>query len=285
LYNLRYHIASLVAVFLALSIGLILGGITVQSGVLTKQRAALVQSLRTDYTKLKTQNQTLNQDLDLEKRLSRSMVDAAIAGRLKDETVLVLTNSGQVEGLSATEAAIRDAGGTPSIVTISQPRLGLDDSAVATAVAAALGVAAEGDLLPATSKALAAEWEAGSAGPVTKALVDAKVFDNLDVPQAGFSGAVDLTTFDGKADPGAIDLAVALQRGGIPGVGGQPRESKTNLASQANAAGLSALNTLGTETGRYTLVALLSGARAGYYGVGQGTIAPFPPPSEVPPIQ
>ena len=124
MYNLRYHIASLVAVFLALSLGLLLGGITVQSGVLTKQRAALVQSLRTDYTKLKTQNQTLNQDLDLEKRLARAMVDDAVADRLKGGTMLVLTNAGQVEGLSATEAAIRDAGGKPPIVALVQAEAG-----------------------------------------------------------------------------------------------------------------------------------------------------------------
>jgi hypothetical protein len=75
---------------------------------------------------------------------------------------------------------------------------------------------------------------------------------------------------------------VGLQDTGMPGVGGQPRDSKSNLASEANAAGLSALDTLGTQTGRYTLVMLLSGAKPGYYGVGQGTIAPFPAPADVP---
>jgi hypothetical protein len=284
-YNLRYHIASLVAVFLALSLGLLLGGITVQSGVVTRQRAALVQSLRTDYGKLKTQNQTLNQDLDLEKRLSQSMVDAAIAERLKGKSVLVLTNAGQVEGLSATEAAIRDADGTPVIVTLDKPRLGLDDSAVTTAVAAALGTAPEGDLLPATTKALAEEWATGAPGPVTKALVDSNVFDAPDVPAAGFGGVVDLTTFDGKADPGALAVAVELQNKNKAAVGGQPRGSKSNLAAEANAEGLGALDTLGTEAGRYTLVALLSGLEPGFYGVGQGTIAPFPDPAEVPAIR
>ena len=282
MYNLRYHIASLVAVFLALSLGLLLGGITVQSGVLTKQRAALVQSLRTDYGKLKTQNQTLNQDLELEKQLSESMVDAAVADRLKGETVLVLTNSGQVEGLSATEAAIRDAGGTPLIVTLAKPRLGLDESQVATAVGAALGTTPEGDLLPAATQALVAEWAAGTDGPVTKALADARVFDAPEMPADGLGGVVDLAASDGKADPGALGLAVGLQDRGMPGVGAQPRNSKSNLASEANAAGLSALDTLGTQTGRYTLVMLLSGAKPGYYGVGQGTIAPFPSPADVP---
>ena len=278
MYNLRYHIASLVAVFLALSLGLLLGGITVQSGVLTRQRAALVQSLRTDYTKLSTKNQDLQQDLDLEKRLATSMVDRTIAERLNGQTVLVLTNSGQVEGLSDTEASIRAAGGTPVVLTVTKPGLGLEEAEVATAVAAALGTTTTGDLLPETTQALAAEWSQGGAGPVTQALVDANVFDTPDVPSSGFDSVVDLATFEGKADPGALALSAEFQRRETTAVGAQPWDSKSNLASEADVAGLSAMDTLGTTTGRYTLVMLLSGATPGYYGVGQGTIAAFPPP-------
>lgn len=281
MYNLRYHIASLVAVFLALSLGLLLGGITVQSGVLTKQRAALVNSLRTDYTKLKTDNQKLSADLDLESKLSQAMVDHAVDQRLKDKTVAVVTNAGQVEGLSATEEAIRSAGGKPVLVTLAKPNLGLDDSQVASAVAAALGTTASGsDLVSEASRALATEWAAGTAGPVTQALVDAKIFDAPQLPDRGLSGVVDLTTFDGKADSAALELALEMQRKDVPSLAAQPRNSKTDLASEANSQGLSALDTLGTEAGRYTLVMLLTGAKQGYYGVGQGAIAPFPAPSE-----
>jgi hypothetical protein len=280
-YNLRYHIASLVAVFLALSLGLLLGGISVQSGVVTRQRAALVQSLRSDYTQLSQQNKTLQSDLELEKSLANAMVDDAIADRLKGQTVLVLTNSGQVEGLAATEAAIRAAGGTPEIVALTQPRLGLDDSEVASAVAAALGTT-DGDLLAQASEALAQEWANGTPGPVTQALVEAKVFQAPDVPPAGFEGVVNLSAFDGKADPGALALAADMQRLDKPAVAGQPRESKSDLATQANAAGIGALNTLGTATGRYTLVMLLTGAEPRFYGVGSGPAAPFPAPQDVP---
>jgi hypothetical protein len=280
-YNLRYHIASLVAVFLALSLGLLLGGITVQSGVLTRQRAALVQSLRSDYAKLSSKNQGLQEDLRLEKQLAGAMVDDSIAGRLDGKNVLVLTNAGQVDGLSATEASIRSAGGTPHLVTLSNPGLGLEEAEIASSVASSLPEGPGRDILTAVTEELATEWAAGASGPVTEALVKAGVFDGPKVPPAGFDGVVDLATFDGKADPGALGLAVALQRAGEPSVGAQSRFSKSTLASEANSAGLSALDTLGTETGRYALVMLLSGAQPGYYGVGQGTLAPFPPPAEM----
>ncbi len=283
MYNLRYHIASLVAVFLALSLGLLLGGITVQSGVLTRQRAALVTSLRTDYTKLKTQNQTLNADLQLERELATALVDDAVAGRLDGATVLVLTNAGQVEGLSATEAAIRDAGGEAVTVALTQPSLGLDESQIASSVAQATGTepGSAADALQQASAALAKEWTDGVAGPVTKALNEAGVLDSAEAPAERIAGVVDLAAFDGKADPGALALAVEFQRLGTPSLGAQRKDSKSNLAQEADAAGISALDTLGTEAGRYTLVMLLTGADPGYYGVGQGTIASFPPPSQM----
>ena len=38
MYNIRYHIASLVAVFLALALGLVLGGLVVRQGGFDKQQ-------------------------------------------------------------------------------------------------------------------------------------------------------------------------------------------------------------------------------------------------------
>jgi hypothetical protein len=55
MYNLRYHIVSLVAVFLALTVGLVLGTVVVERGVLTKQRAALVGDLTKQYDGRPTQ--------------------------------------------------------------------------------------------------------------------------------------------------------------------------------------------------------------------------------------
>jgi len=40
---------------------------------------------------------------------------------------------------------------------------------------------------------------------------------------------------------------------------------------------MSALDTLGTDIGAYTLVALLSGATPGYYGQGEAATAAYPP--------
>ena len=67
MYNIRYHIASLVAVFLALALGLVLGGLVVRQGGFDQQQSAIVSGLQKDFTKLKRQNTTLKSDLAFEK--------------------------------------------------------------------------------------------------------------------------------------------------------------------------------------------------------------------------
>ena len=59
MYNLRYHIASLVAVFLALSVGLLLGTIVVDRGVIEAQRTTLVESIGRSVDKVTAANQQL----------------------------------------------------------------------------------------------------------------------------------------------------------------------------------------------------------------------------------
>jgi hypothetical protein len=61
-------------------------------------------------------------------------------------------------------------------------------------------------------------------------------------------------------------------------LGAQTTSRDTGVARASAAAGLSAFDTLGTDVGRYTLVALLTGATPGYYGTGEGTAALFPVP-------
>ena len=77
MYNLRYHIASLVAVFLALAIGIVLGGLVVRQGVFDTQQRALVSSLQSEFNSIKKQNTALKSSLTLEETAVTSPPSAA----------------------------------------------------------------------------------------------------------------------------------------------------------------------------------------------------------------
>lgn len=276
MYNLRYHIASLVALFLALALGLVLGGLVVERGAVSRQQENLVKNLQEQFAALRDENRVLVQENELSDRFSQMMSDAWIRGRLEGKTVLVVSNAGRASGVEAAREAIGGAGGVVANVVILKPGLGLADAQVRSAVATL--VAAEEDrLLESVCASLVAEWAGtGPDMPVTSALVAADVLrlDGLE-PGMPIGALVDVALDDGEAEAAGVQLASAFTAYG-PAVAGQMAGEESGVAAAADEAGVSAFDTLGTPVGRYTLVALLSGAKSGYYGTGPGAGSPFP---------
>lgn len=276
MYNLRYHIASLVSVFLALALGLVLGGLIVQRGTFAGQPQALVEGLREEFASLRVENRELAAENEQLTAFSAAFTTDWVNGRLTDDTVVIVTNSGRNDGLSATRAAVEDAGGSAAVVTMLSPRFGLDDDEMRAAVESLTPDPANAEESIATS--LAAEWAAPDEGyPLTRALEEAGVLtvEGLDKAES-VAGLVNVAASEGKADPAGVSLAASFGELELPVVGAQGPASKNGIAPAVADAGLSAIDTLGTEIGRYSLVALLDGAEPGYYGSAQRAKALFP---------
>ena len=123
MYNLRYHIASLVGVFLALALGLVLGGLVVQRGTVDRQQGALVEGLRNEFATLRAENKLLTEQNQILSGFSQDMTREWIADRLVGKNVLVLAHAGRTDGLGAATEAIRSAGGTPVVDHRERSRL------------------------------------------------------------------------------------------------------------------------------------------------------------------
>ncbi len=276
MYNLRYHIASLVAVFLALALGLILGGLVVQRGTVDRQQGALVEGLRKEFKDLRTENDDLSASNELLSAHSAAMTEAWSADRLVGKTIVVLTGSGRNDGLGAAQDAIKSAGGAVVTVTMLKSDLGLDDEGLRSLVAS--GDAKTTELVSSVAASLAAEWSApAQQRPVTDALVEAGAISvkGLD-PGVAVAGLVDIASIGTSADPVALAIASAMSANDVVAMGAQTLSRDTGVAASADERGLAAFDTLGSPVGDYTLVALLTGAKSGYYGVGDGVEAPFP---------
>lgn len=277
MYNLRYHIASLVAVFLALALGLVLGGLVVQRGAFDKQQQAIVAGLQRDFKKLTEQNKSLKSDLDLVGGYSRQMTSAWVSDRLAGKTVLLMADEGHADARDAARRAIEDAGGSVVVVTFRGRGLSLDQQKAGDAARSVVGTATQ-DLPASVAASLTAEWLAPApARPLTDALVSAGVLGveglaaNLQV-----TAVVDLAVFDGHADPVALAVAGnAAKR--MPTVCAQSRGDSADLAVTGAEKRISALDTLDTEYGRFSLVALISGGQQGFWGFGKGANGAYPP--------
>jgi hypothetical protein len=276
-YNIRYHIASLVAVFLALALGLVLGGLVVRQGGFDKQQSAIVSGLQKDFSSIKKQNTALKDDLAFEKAYATQMTGSWVKGRLNERTVLVIKSTGKGTAGDAAVAAIKDAGGAPAVVTMAKPRFGLASKSVAAAARSVVGSAT--DLDTAVASTLASEWsQPDVARPLSDALQKAGVItvSGLAASSAA-TQVVDVAAFDGKPDALALDIAQAYAAAGRYAMGAQVPTPDTGVAAAAAARRLSAFDTLGTNAGRFTLVALLSGGEQGYYSIDSNATAQFPP--------
>ena len=278
MYNLRYHIASLVAVFLALAIGIILGGLVVRQGVFDSQQRALVSSLQSEFNNLKKQNTTLKSSLALEDAYATQMTDEWTAGRLDGRTVVILTSGAASEASDEAVKAVKGAGGTAVIATMAKPNFGLSQSVVASAAASAMGSATVTPTREEVAKQLAAEWSGASSA---RSLSDALVSSG-QMKLSGFSASaiatqvVDLAAFDNHPDLAGLDLAQAFGAAGMYAMGAEAIDSNSGVAAAAAARKLSAFDTLGTNPGRFTLVALLTGGQQGYYSNTARGVSLFP---------
>lgn len=274
MYNLRYHIASLVGVFLALALGLVLGGLVVQRGTIDRQQGSLIEGLQREFASLRADNDALKAENERVTGLNDSLVDAWVNDRMVGKNVLVMTvkDSPDTEAVST---AISAAGGNPMIISF-------EDETWADALVVASGATdaePSADVTASVVASLVAEWNAPTTErPITASLLEAGAIsvDGLD-PGMGAAGVVNIAAWGGTPDVTAMAVAVAVKDEDVAVVAAQTPESESQLASTAFGAGLSAVDTLGTSMGRYSLVALLTGAQHGYYGLADEASAAFPP--------
>jgi hypothetical protein len=279
MYNLRYHIASLVAIFLSLTIGLLLGTIVSERGTLDDQRDALTQGLREDFEALSEENSELSEQTALDEEFIDDVTPLLVEGELAGRRVLLLANAGRVNGQNAVEDAVLAAGGTLSLVRFTTPRLAFDGPEVSSATTGV--VAPEDGVAPTADEvldALVREWTvAGVSHPLTDALVGADVLSVSEFPSdATIDAVVVISSWDGEPDELALRIATEMHDLGLPAVGVETAGMPTGVAAAALEQGFSAIDDMGGSRSTYSLVFVLSGRATGAFGTGEAATDPYP---------
>ncbi len=138
MFDMRYHIASLGAVFLALTVGLLLGSLLVDSGALTKRQANLMESINKDVESVLLQNGELESELSDLKIFQDQVWQAAVKGRLADKRVLVISFvPDQQDIFNDISTAISKAGADSAHMTISIKKEDLGNTDLINSLSAA----------------------------------------------------------------------------------------------------------------------------------------------------
>lgn len=278
MYNLRYHVASLVSVFLALALGLILGGLVVDK-TSTLGQSAIVNGIKQEFASIRKENTQLNADLGTYQEFASDLGAQAIKGTLSGKTIGVIGLD--VKADDSARKAIVAAGGTSVQITLSAVKYDKKNSSSKVNQLLAPIMTAEGTSDPYTAigATLAKEWVLGGKTdkPLTKALVDEGVLtiDNIDSFN-GVAGIID-TAIDGKTvDELGMAIAGAFNKASYPTICASTFHGNDILAEAGWKQKISSTNMLGSSIGIYTIASLNNGASAGLYGTPAGAKSLYP---------
>jgi hypothetical protein len=111
--DFRYHLVSLIAVFLAIALGLVIGATQLSGPVLDNLRGQ-VSSLQEDKRELEDTTQTLQAQVDTDQAFESAVAPALVSGALTDRDVLLVLASEEVttDTVEEVTALVTEAGGS-----------------------------------------------------------------------------------------------------------------------------------------------------------------------------
>ena len=309
--DFRYHLVSLIAVFLAVALGIVIGTTALNAPILEDLEGE-VAALAEDKRELETQTQELQAQVDTGDAFGQAVAPALVAGSLAGRSV-VLVATGEdvaVETVEELTTLVGAAGGTVTGTIRLQP--GYTDPAGAAEVQSYVtgpGLPT-GVTLPETDdtgqlvgsllgQVLMRPAAPGATVPDTAALSSVlaglRALDVLDVESASVTPAdfaVLLTAGAPAEEDGAqrtdtlVDLALALDAAGSGAVvagdaasAGDPGLVGVIRADPEDSAAVSTVDNVDTAPGRISTVLALGregAGTSGAYGVGEDT-QPVPP--------
>jgi hypothetical protein len=124
MYNFRYHLVTIVSIFAALALGLLLGVAITGSDLVRDASNNLAESLTDQFNELNATNETLSDQLQLEQMLADELLAGWQTDRLKGRTIAIVTREAAASDSLASElsAYVSRGGGVPIIVRIDQTR-------------------------------------------------------------------------------------------------------------------------------------------------------------------
>jgi hypothetical protein len=298
MFDFRYHVVSLAAVFVALAVGILLGAAI--SGKLGDAENSLSKARFDALNDQLAQEQTRSDLVERRSEAAEELLTGAyptlMENRLEGQDYAVLF-LGPVDGgvKSATERTLTDAGsGSPArLVALDTPIDPEDlDSALAGDEQLARYAQGEGDFGD-LGEALGQDLVKGEGTPLWTSLSSRLVEERSGTTSSEVDGVVVAQTWqpseDADADQQAKDdatqslfegLVRGLESMGVPVVGVQSTSAPNEELTLFRQQGVSSVDDVDALPGRLALALLLAGAESGHYGVKDSATDGVAPPVE-----
>jgi hypothetical protein len=289
MFDLRYHVASLAAVFLALIIGILVGVGISSGGFIKKSERSLLNRQIADLQGRLDAATRRGNDLARTQRAAQTFIKesypALIAQRLKGKRIaVVFVGAADSRLRSLVERTLLDAG-APEPLRIRALKVPIDVPAVDAVLAKrpALNRYVGDRKLDELGQRLAQELVAGGDMSGWQALSG----ELLDLRAGTDKPPADAVVVLRTADPqraGTARFLAGFYRGlaasNVPAVGAETTGARQSAVDVYAKAHLSSVDDLDTLAGRLALALLLGGGKPGQYGVKQSAKDGVVPPVE-----
>jgi hypothetical protein len=290
MFDLRYHVASLAAVFVALLIGILVG-----VGMSGKVDDAEKKALERDRDRLEAKLEASGtgqakavREQEATRAFVKNAYPALIANRLHGKRFALLFVGAVDAGIRKdVERSLADAG-SPAPVRMRALKVPIDEADVDGALRGDLRSFRGDDQLDDLGRALGDEFVSGGDTPAWEALTPLLVEEKAGSFRRTVDGVVILRTVKAQKGETARFLAglyQGLAGNGVPAVGAEKSDVSESAVSTWSNAGLSTVDDIQAPAGRLALALLLSGGVSGNYGLKASAEDGIVPPIEPLPSQ
>jgi hypothetical protein len=293
-FDLRYHVASLAAVFVALVIGIFVGvGLSGRGFVNDAER----KNLEARINELQADRDSADARAASAERRGAALDDFAdttyaslVRRRLAGTAVGIVFVGSVDQGLAGTiRRTVADAGGR--IVRLRALRVPLDPDAVDQALRADPNTRelAGADRRTRLGDEIARELVTGGQTPALDRLSSVLVEEQLGLSKSPLDAIViarPVRPQQGETQDFLTGLYSGLASASVPSVGVEATGERPSAVPPFRSSGLATVDAVDTAVGQVALVFLLEGARPGSYGIGLNAVdgvlptAPLPVPGE-----
>lgn len=281
MFDFRYHALSLVAVFLALGIGIVLG-VTIGDSLVTEAEKGVRASLRGDVVEARDEAQRLRAEAEQLDTFIEQAVPALVAGRLAGQEVAIVAFGALPEDVEApVRGAVEAAGGEIDSRSVFESPI--DERELGGAAGGRFArLGSDGGLLEELGLRIGRSIATGGT-------IAARLERRLDDRFKGDFDRPDAVVFyrrepeEKESDASRIleeAVVKGLRASGIPVVGVERASTDPSQIPFYDDRGMSSVDSVEAAAGRAALVFALGGAQ-GRFGFKEGAERPLPeaPPS------
>jgi Copper transport outer membrane protein, MctB len=289
MFDLRYHVASLAAVFLALVIGILVGVGISSGGFVSKGERSLLNRKIDELQRSLDVARARTGDLSRAQRAAATYVEESYPMLMADR---LATRRVALVFVGPVDAAVRDLvertlvdGGAGATLRMRALRVPVDTDALGGLFDGRPALARYGrpDAARELGRRLAQELVRGGRAPVWRLLSPQLVAErsgNEGLPADAVVVARSVTPQQGPTSRLLRGFYEGLAASGVPAVGVETSQAAKTAVDAFDKAGLSSVDFVDTEVGRLALALLLAGGRPGSYGLKQTATDGILPPIE-----